>query len=167
MSKARRKITRMVLLAVSALGLCSTILLLTDPPPEDLESSSAIFAMNSTSLTRGIASAHAADPKANTETLVNLSCSDTNQTFETASTRLRLKGANCTEDGNIPLNTQVRNKTNGYVATVFHRSPMDFTTDYINLREGQNEIDVKFQTEKGTIEKTVTVVRQPASTSQN
>jgi hypothetical protein len=166
-SKARRKITRLVLLAVSALGLCSTIILLTDPPPADLETTSSIFTINSSVITRNISSINSSDAVPSSETLLNLNCSDPNQTYETSSTRLRLKGESCVDDGQPALTTQVRNKTNGYVATVFHRSPMAFTTDYINLREGSNEIDVKFQSEKGIIARTVTIVRQPASKAQN
>jgi len=44
----------------------------------------------------------------------------------------------------------VKNASNGYIATVFHRPDFSFTTDYINLSEGKNEIDVSIETSSGT-----------------
>jgi hypothetical protein len=147
-----------MLMAVSALGICSTAVLVTDPPPSDPQNAN-IFNTSGSTL-RSIASVESVPAY---ETLFNFSCDDNNQVLETSSTRFRLKGDSCTVEDTQPLTTQVRNKTNGYVATVFHRAPLGFTTDYINLKEGKNEIDVRFETEKGTVEKSLTIMRQPAS----
>ena len=163
----RRKFTRMMLLAVSALGLCSTALLFSDPPPpSDFDMTPTIFSVNSTALTnnRNLANINPNEGAINPyETLLNLNCSAQSQILETTSIRFRLKGENCATDEQNPVSTQVRNKSNGYVATVFHRNPAAFTTDYINLSEGKNEIEVRFEGAQGTTEKTLTILRSPAT----
>jgi len=149
---------------VSGLGLCSTTLLLTDPPPPaDAENSvQSVFSLNSSVMNtqRFVASV---DEHKNEDSLFEINCSEAGQTLETVSTRFRLKGQTCAPDDSSTLTTQVHNKSNGYVATVFHRGNQAFSTDYINLSEGKNEIDVRFDTDKGPIDRTLIVVRNPAS----
>ena len=156
MSKARQNLTHILLTAVTALGLLSTVMILTDPPPVDLDAPPTIFQSNSQALVRNVASTE--------ETLVDLDCQSEAQALETASLRFRLKGSPCSDDKkDQPRSTQVKNNSNGYVATVFHRSAQEFTTDFINLNEGSNEIEVRFETDDGVLQKKLTVVRTPAS----
>ncbi|MDZ4678084.1 MAG: hypothetical protein SGI74_11330 [Oligoflexia bacterium] len=162
MSKARQKFTKILLMAVSALGISSTALLITDPPPPEIQNAD-IFSTNGSTL-RTIASV---DTTPEYETLFDFTCGDNTKELETFSPRFRLKGENCAVEDSQPITTQIRNKTNGYVATVFHRAPLNFTTDYINLKEGKNEIDVRFETNKGTVEKSLTVTRLPASAKKH
>jgi hypothetical protein len=165
-NKARKKVFRFLITTVGALGLCSMTLLLTDPPNAEsenvLSAVPSLFTMNSSIMaaSRNVASndeSHALTK----ETLFELKCDDGEPRLETANPRFRLKGEACASGDSALLKTQVQNKSNGYVATVFHRTPTSFTTDYINLSEGQNEIDVRFETDKGMVEKTITVVRNP------
>ena len=157
MSRTKQNLTRLLLTSVTALGLFSTAIILSDPPPVDLDAPSAIFQANSQALVgRDLASLD--------ETLVDLNCANEVQSKETNNLRFRLKGSNCTAENSGPtIATQVKNISNGYVATVFHRSPQEFTTDYINLNEGKNEIEVKFETDQGIIERHLMVVRMPTS----
>ncbi len=158
---SEKKFTKAMVLAVGGLGLISTILLLNDPPAaSELEITPVIFETNSTKISqfeqRNIASATSpADPATNN--LIELKCEEEGQVFETALIRLRLKGDKCLTEKST--STRVKNTSNGYIATVFHRPDYSFTTDYINLSEGKNEIDVSFETADGTVTKKVTVNR--------
>jgi hypothetical protein len=60
------------------------------------------------------------------------------------------------------VTTQVVNSSNGYVATVFHRSDDEFTTDYIHLKDGENHLKIEFQNGNKKEERTVVVKRLPA-----
>ena len=168
---------RLLLISVSGLGLFSTALLLTDPPPADPsnidydDSSPSLFSMNSIALKsrRGLASAEAA-PEQKPDSIFEFSCSEPKQIFETIKPRFRLKGVACNDNPQIeaseksedlnPGATQVQNESNGYVATVFHRTPTNFTTDYINLSQGENKIKIIFETDNGKIEKSLIVIRR-------
>lgn len=172
MNKARRTFAQILLLIISAVGLLSALLLLTDPPSTELSGVTGLFAMNSAVMAsqRGLASLEAARSQVPEAALLEINCTEMNQMLETASPRFRLKGPICVPQDLSVTSTKVSNKTNGYVATVFHHSSQ-FTTDYINLKEGRNDIDVKFLTEKGAIQKTITVIRNfpslKAGTAQN
>lgn len=154
-----------MLMIVSALGLLSTALLLTDPPPStEFDAIPAIFQVNSSILANSRTPAGIDFSGTGTsDAPVDLSCALPEQTLETSSLRFRLKGENCIDDHQSLTTTQVRNMSNGYIATVFHRTSSSFTTDYINLSEGENKIAVRFETDNGTIEKTLTVFRTPSS----
>ncbi|MCC6277504.1 MAG: hypothetical protein IT289_06290 [Oligoflexia bacterium] len=160
MSEIRARVTKFLVLVISTLGLVSTLTMLAEPPEKDLAAQD-IFALNSQALaSRGIASLGA---EAN-ESRVKLDCDSKSQEAETASPRIRLDGLHCLIKGESPIiTTQVRNKTNGYVATVFHRSDDAFTTDYIHLKEGENKIQVEFHSGKVTEDRVLTVKRLPAS----
>jgi len=170
-SRARRSFTRVILLFISGLGLLSAILLLADPPSPDVDQPSGLFGMNSALIVsqRSPASIEHNVPAAakGIDTILDFSCTDQSQIFETASPRFRLKGPTCAPEEATVLSTRILNKSNGYMATVFHHNSQ-FTTDYINLVDGRNDIEVKFETEKGVIQKTLQVVRSaPALTSKH
>ena len=94
------------------------------------------------------------------ESIFDINCAESAQKFETAKSRFRLRGENCADIKTEITSTQIRNKSNGYVATVFHKAPNAFTTDFINLSAGENQINIVFETAAGTIEKNLTVVRK-------
>ena len=161
MTKVRQKFARYLILGVSGLGLISTALLLSDPPSKS-EINPSLFNINFQSHANGrlIASE---DPNTFTpDAMFEINCKDDDQKLETSSTRFRLRGRACTDEA-AALSTQIQNRSNGYIATVFHRDPQSFTTDYINLNEGQNEIAVRFDTHGGPIDKTITITRSPTS----
>jgi len=160
MTKSKKKFTKFLVLSVGGLGLISATLLLSDPPtPSELDPS--LFNLNYQKHTAGrtISSDYRST---SSDAMFEINCNDPNQKLETSSMRFRLKGSACTDES-AALSTQIQNKSNGYIATVFHRDPQSFTTDYINLNEGQNEIAVKFATQNGPIERTITITRNPSS----
>jgi hypothetical protein len=169
--RAKKKFTRLLLLIVCGLGLTSTAFLLSDPPIADSANfdydngSPSLFEKNSNIISqRGLASVGAIEQKL--DSVFDFDCNNLQQTFATAKPRFRLKGTGC---GNTPTSnesdsaTQVQNESNGYVGTVFHRTPGAFTTDFINLSEGENKIKITFDSNGEKIEKNFTVVRAPAA----
>ncbi len=169
MKFSKRRVTQTLFIAVSILGIFSSVLLLSDPPQVNSDeipaaTSSSLFSLNSTVLNRSLASVTGALGPSS-DILLNLNCAEVSQSLETSSPRFRLRGDNCVggADKSSVINTQIKNTSNGYVATVFHRTPQTFTTDYINLNEGKNEIQVRFESQGQAVEKTVTITRQPAT----
>lgn len=153
-----------MVMAVGILGLISTAMLLNDPPSSsEMETVPAIFEMNSAKLSqvaqRNIASAEGSDSP--NPTLIELKCQEENQNIETSQMRLRLKGESCLSEKST--STRVKNNSNGYIATVFHKPDFSFTTDYINLSEGKNEIDISMETPEGTSVKKVIINRAVSS----
>ena len=169
MLKVKRKFTRILFLIVSLFGLASTAMLLNDPPPSEFayansEYSESLFTMNSLAAQSSRNPASIVPVKS--EALFELSCADDMQVFETGRTRFRLKGDNCNASNAPLLSTQILNQSNGYVATIFHKTQTTFTTDYINLNVGENKIKVLFETASGPSEKIVTVVRSAGPPSK-
>jgi hypothetical protein len=177
--RAKKKFMRLLLLSVSGLGLCSTAFLLADPPPADPSNidydsaTTSIFAQNSRALLSNKLlsrdpSSVAPQTEQKIETVFDFNCSDSN-IFDTSLPRFRVKGNSCVDElskGEVVNATQILNQSNGYVATVFHRTPESFTTDYINLSEGTNKIKFVFEFENSRVEKILTVNRAPASTKK-
>ena len=160
MTNSKKKFTKFLVVSVGGLGLLSATLLLSDPPsPSELDPSLFNLNFQKHISSRTISGSYAA---ASTDAMFEINCSDSDQKLETSSQRFRLKGQACTNES-AALSTQIKNRSNGYIATVFHRDPQSFTTDYINLNEGQNEIAVKFATQNGLIERTITITRNPSS----
>jgi hypothetical protein len=48
---------------------------------------------------------------------------------------------------------EVENLTNGYSATVFETQKSHFTTDLINLKKGENQVQIEFHLTDGTTSK--------------
>lgn len=164
MTKSKKKFTKFLVLSVGSLGLISATLLLSDPPsPSELDPSLFNLNYQKHSAGRTIASAVGVP---STDAMFEINCSDTDQKLETSSMRFRLRGQACTDES-AALSTQIQNKSNGYIATVFHRDPQSFTTDYINLNEGSNEIAIKFATQNGLVERTITITRSPSSVKKS
>ena len=147
---------------MSAIGLLSAMLLISDPPPVGVTSAAELLNLGPSQANgqRTIASIDPAQtaPKVVKEALMEINCGQDNQLLEAWGPRLRLKGTLCVPQDASVTSTKVSNKTNGYAATVFRQSGQ-FTTDYINLNEGKNEINILFETESGPVEKNVTVIR--------
>lgn len=72
-------------------------------------------------------------------------------TFAPTIQQVRLRGKTCLPSSKARLTTaQVRNMTNGFVATVFTPDDTRFSTDYINLKDGQNQIMIEMSFSDGT-----------------
>ncbi len=65
-------------------------------------------------------------------------CVSTFEPLQVSATHLRLHGVNC---ASLPENLQVINSTNRFTATVIKQNK-SFTTDFIDLRVGENLIDI-------------------------
>jgi hypothetical protein len=80
----------------------------------------------------------------------------------TKAKRLRIVGQLCLKTKKQTRSSSaIHNKTNGYRATVFSLDKKRFTTDYITLEEGQNEIDIKHLLSNGKYDSLkVSVVRK-------
>src|SRR5438105_13451332 len=99
MGKSQRKFTKAMVLTISLTGLVSTILLLNDPPASsDADMTPAIFEMHTNRMAqfkeRGLASLDSSNNEP-TSNLLEIQCTEGDQSFETPSARLRLKGQNC------------------------------------------------------------------------
>lgn len=59
----------------------------------------------------------------------------------------------------------VKNAKNGFIGTVFYPDKRRYTTDYINLSEGENQISLAHTFADGKVEnREITIVRAPAAT---
>ena len=93
---------------------------------------------------------------------MEMGCSGDNQTQETEGTLLRLK-SDCWKES--AQNISVINKTNGFTAAVIETKSKGFTTDFIDLKEGDNTLEIAGSDDQGhAIRKTMIVKRRlPAS----
>jgi hypothetical protein len=62
---------------------------------------------------------------------------------------LRLTGRACQTESVDAKSVTVRNLSNGYVATVFTGADQDFTTDFIPMQAGKNDIQIRIETAPG------------------
>lgn len=74
----------------------------------------------------------------------NVECDEAAEsTFAETIQQVRLRGKTCSPSKKAKLtSTQIRNQTNGFIATVFTSDESKFTTDYINLKPGENHITI-------------------------
>lgn len=80
---------------------------------------------------------------------------------ETSARWIRLTGRPCQLSHGSEDQVSVRNLTNGYSATVFANQASGMTTDFIPLREGKNEILIRFeQTPGAALESQFTFYRE-------
>lgn len=180
MGRSERKFTKVLAGAVAAVGLFSTILLLTDPPSAAetdtyAEVGPTVFELNTTKLkvlsqsmtdTTVRKPASADFMTSGSQAIVALNCDKAKPELNTNEIRIRLKGFDCIGDSEKPSSTSIKNKTNGFIATVFHKSDATFTTDYINLIEGENRIAINFESNDKTLTQEIIVHRAPASLSR-
>jgi formate dehydrogenase assembly factor FdhD len=70
---------------------------------------------------------------------LNVTCEDKQKTQEVFGAHLRLVGQPCNNTKEI----QIKNISNGFTASVIYTKKSNFTTDYIDLSEGENLIQVE------------------------
>jgi hypothetical protein len=67
---------------------------------------------------------------------------------------VQLHGKDCSKRASeTPLS--ITNKTNGFTASIFEVSKNEYQTDFIQLKAGENQISIRFQTPAGTVEEDV------------
>lgn len=96
--------------------------------------------------------------------LVNydFSCGKTKATdFKVEGAFLQLKGKDCTKNGQMP-NLSITNKSNGFTASVFLLNDKEYQTDLIQLKEGENQISIQYQTPSGKTEEYILNVKAGA-----
>ena len=91
----------------------------------------------------------------------NVACEESVDLGKTNGALIRLKIKTC--DGIIP--SRIVNKQNGYIGEAISTGKDLFTTDYIDLKEGVNLIEISRKLENGNIDlQRIKVERLPAAT---
>jgi hypothetical protein len=95
--------------------------------------------------------------------VLDYTCKGKSKTFEVDGTLMRLKGKGCLNENWKDLT--VVNQTNGFTASVIFLKSNDFTTDFIDLKEGDNHLSIQGtdETGKAVTQKFVVKRRFPAS----
>jgi hypothetical protein len=95
--------------------------------------------------------------------VLDFSCEQKNLVQDVDGTLLRLRGTSCLKDNWKDLT--VTNQTNGFTASIIYLKNKGFTTDFIDLKEGVNELNIQATDEKGqSVSQKLRVRRLPAST---
>lgn len=79
---------------------------------------------------------------------LSMNCSE-NSEVKASYEHVRIKGDTCLRAGEQLVSTKVRNLSNGMTATVFHQGDRNFTTDYIALSSGENQLVVETTSQSG------------------
>jgi hypothetical protein len=89
-------------------------------------------------------------------------CKDKGQVYEVDGTLVRFKGSSCLDQ---MKDISVINQSNGFTGSIIFLKNKNFTTDFIDLKEGDNQLAIQGTDEKGQkIVKTFVVKRRfPAS----
>lgn len=96
----------------------------------------------------------------------DFNCAQDYQNIEVDGSRIRLKSNSCENFRTSDLT--ITNKSNGYTASIFQMKNNEFTTDFIDLKYGENQVEVKMKDAAG-YEKTHSLTvhrRAPASASK-
>ena len=95
--------------------------------------------------------------------VIDFPCKDQGKVHDVDGTLLRLRGGSCISDKWEKV--AVVNQANGFTGSVIFLKDNKFTTDFIDLQEGENKLEIQGVDEKGqTVSRTLTVNRRmPAS----
>lgn len=105
-------------------------------------------------LIRGPASISESQTSKSTE-IIKIPC-DTNSKFSAQSHHVRLESDFCEKNFE---SLKIKNSTTGTQSVFFKRSPASFTTEYIQLEPGENEISFIYKNGKNEIQKTVQILK--------
>ncbi|MEQ1875228.1 MAG: hypothetical protein ABL958_01190 [Bdellovibrionia bacterium] len=149
----QRRLNQTTFLLVVGLGLMAAMTILSDP---------GTFKPK-TAMERDLASVDDGEDKVletlKSTSVLTLECSK-KRDIVSWTQQIRLKGHLCREDGPGIQSTKIENTRNGYVATVFHQD-REYTTDFIQLSEGENQLIVRHTLSDGQVEEmNFTVTRQ-------
>ncbi len=81
--------------------------------------------------------------------------------FKVKGAFLQLRGRDCAKSSQSPK-LNITNKTNGFTASVFLLNTKEYQTDLIQLKEGENQISIEYQTPSGQVEEHVLNVKSDA-----
>lgn len=153
--KLQRRLNQTTFLLVLGMGLIATMTIVSDPVGVQ---SRAQADREPASVSDSQFQANADSVKA--ASVLTIECAKRDD-IVSLTQQIRLKGRVCQEDDKISIiTTQIENTRNGYVATVFHQD-REFSTDFIQLSEGENQLLVKHTLSDGNIEeRKVTVTRR-------
>lgn len=103
----------------------------------------------------------AAVPASNSTSLIQYDCESTSLQEEVRGSYVRFTGLPCKNVEDL----EITNQTNGFSAAVIFTKGHKFTTDFIDLKEGENDLLINVVQSDGTkVAKTFKVVRRvPAS----
>jgi hypothetical protein len=88
-----------------------------------------------------------------------LNCKDKSPSQEVSSNYLRIFGSLCGLDSE---SVQITNSSNGFQASIFMSENDNFSTDFIDLQEGENQLQVNFLDADGhKMLKTLHIYRKP------
>ena len=98
--------------------------------------------------------------------IADFSCIENSQKLEVDGGRVRIRSNSC-ESFKIS-DFAITNVSNGYTASVFPIKNNEFTTDFIDLKYGENQVEIKMRTIDGndTTQSLVVHRRTPASVSK-
>jgi hypothetical protein len=99
---------------------------------------------------------------ADRSSIVLVNCDQPSSHEDVQSAYIRLTGTPCEQVENL----QITNKTNGFTASVIFKKDNLFTTDFIDLKEGENNLEVVSHMDNGSkVTKNLKVTRR--SPAQN
>lgn len=90
---------------------------------------------------RGPASVAASVAMKSTEVL-KIDCADFAQELKVPAKHVRLHGVLC--DKNASKEVMIRNETTGKTVTLFNKSQSEYMTDFIQLKDGKNQITLSY-----------------------
>jgi len=94
--------------------------------------------------------------------VIELGCGDKEVTQSVDSSRIRIRGKDCKNQSDL----SIENSTSGYLASIVEHRPGEFTTDYIDLAVGENQIHVQAKDERGNLLSKVLKLSRRAPASQ-
>lgn len=71
---------------------------------------------------------------------------------------IQLKGRDCSK-GTAKKPMTITNKTNGFQASIFGLNKNEYQTDLIQLKKGDNQISIQFESADGVFEESVVSVK--------
>ena len=96
---------------------------------------------------------------------VESNCEDNQRIDQLKGSHLRLKGTSCGLNQN---EIRIINQTNGFTASVIQTKNFTYTTDFIDLKEGLNNIEIVHLSDNKVLKtQKISVQRAPASDEEN
>lgn len=81
--------------------------------------------------------------------VLDYECSSENKTVEVEASLLRLRGTDCLDEKWEDVS--VVNHSNGFTGSIIFLNDKKFTTDFIDLNEGENQLSIQAKNEKGQV----------------
>jgi hypothetical protein len=166
-AQAEFRFLLIMLVLVALLGV-PTFISLTQAPPLEAQAIQLNQVNNETrtpaSLSFDSNQIMTAPSQKSSTSLLNLDCKRKNLKKEVDSSYVRLMGSPCKNTDGL----EIVNKSNGFSASVIFIRGRNFTTDFIDLSEGENNLEITETQDNGTkISRNFTVFRRTPATAKN